>query len=111
MSTTVNLRNPLAIGSFLLSNFAAIWGFVIAPIYMVGFGLLLPQVVAHAGTPGQAMILPLELPLIGLLLGAGGALLSRASGSQHRLVAALGLLFNAIPAGLAVALWALRQYG
>ena len=104
------VRNPFSIASFLLGNFAALWGFIIAPIYLTGFGLLLSYSRHHPAAIGQAMILPLELPLIGLILASLGFLLSSGNDGQRdgRLASCLGLAFNGLPMALAVVLWVMN---
>ena len=97
--TTRPLDRPISLLSFLLGNFAAIWGFVIAPIYIVGFFLILRS--------GATMTLPLVLPMIGLGLAAFGLLLRGGLGDPDRIATApcaWGLVLNGVPTALALAL-------
>lgn len=106
-----HVRNPFSIASFLLGNFAALWGFIIAPIYLTGFGLLLSYSNHHPAAHGQAMILPLELPLIGVILASLGLALSSGSDGERngRLASSLGLAFNGLPMVLALVLWSMNS--
>jgi len=109
MTTMYNpRRGTISVGSLMLANFATMWGTVLAPIYLVGFGLLLPNALDSARGAGAVTVLPLELPLIGLILGLVGLSLSRCSGRPWSLACVLGVVLNAIPTALAAALWALR---
>ena len=58
MTTYNPLLKPASVGSLMLANFAVFWGFVVAPIYVVGFGLLLPYALDGGGVAGPASTLP-----------------------------------------------------
>lgn len=106
MTTILNpQRSTVSVGSLMLANFATMWGTVLAPIYVVGFGLMLPN--ALNGTDGVS-VLPLELPLIGLILGVAALSLSRCKGRPWTLPCILGVVLNTIPTALAAALWVIR---
>ena len=108
---TIPVRNPFTLAAFLLGNFSALWGFIVAPIYLTGFGLMLPYARLHQDVLGQPVMLPLELPLIGLILGALGFMLSTSEDHERngRLASLLGLAFNGVPMALALVLWAMRN--
>ncbi len=108
MTTYHPMRSPVSIGSLLLANFAALWGFVVAPIYVVGFGLLLPYVLDTSPSSHPTWVLPLELPLIGLILGLLSVALSRCGSERHALACFWGVALNAVPLALALVLWLLR---
>lgn len=103
------LRHPATIGSSFLANFAAAWGFVVAPIYLVAFVLLLPHAVAGGHGPGTVTLLPLELPLIGLFLGVLSLALGRCGNRSTRGPCLLGIVLNAVPTVLAVVLQVLHD--
>jgi hypothetical protein len=106
MSTVrVEDNRVLRWGSFLLGNFAAIWGFVVAPLYLIAFGILLPQV-QSAGHSG--LILPPTIPLVGVVLAALGLALSEGPEAEGAVAGRIGLALNVIPLVLAVALWWMR---
>lgn len=107
MTTYNPIQKPATIGSLMLGNFSTFWGFVVAPLYVVGFVLILPNVMNHGNTPGPASGLPLELPFIGLFLGVVGLALSRYASRATLLPSMLGIVLNGVPMALALALWIL----
>jgi hypothetical protein len=106
--TTLANKTGFGIGAFLAGNFAALWGFFVAPIYLVGFGLLLPYVSRGIPVMGQVIVLPIELPLIGVILATLGLLLPQDAGRGTRTACLLGLVLNAVPLALAAILWTLK---
>ncbi len=74
---------------------------------MFAFAVLMPPKVVYWTTAPRA-ILPVEPPLIGLILGALGLWLARWSRGPVAGYAIAGLLFNAVPLVLALVLLALR---
>ncbi len=103
MNTNNTLNKTFGISSCLLGNLSLWWGMLITAIYALGFALLLPQAMStSASTPPLA--LPYEFPLIGLALAVIGGLCARVC---HHSVAGsclAGLVLNAIPLTLAIAL-------
>lgn len=112
MTTQRGIRKSVSFVSMLLANFAVVWGFFVLPIYTVGFGMLLPY--QRSGQPSAfaGSYLPLELPLIGVVLAVLGVL-TAGEEARHRwtIPALLGLVLNAVPLALAVLLWIIRAGG
>src|SRR5690606_8858055 len=96
---------PAAIGAMMLGNFAAVWGCVLVPIYIVGFGLIFPKVLHGVASP--VSVLPIELPAIGLALGMIAYALSRYSARVSPIPIALGIVLNGLSMALAAVLWML----
>lgn len=92
------MENPIQTTLGLLANLAAWWGFVLTPIYVIGFGLMLPYARAHAPL-GSELGLSVLPPLTGLLLAVPGLTLS-----SSRVPGVVGTVLNAIPLVVAVAL-------
>lgn len=106
MTTYNPIQGFVATGALLLGNFAAMWGFLVAPIYLVGFGLMVPDAVR--GVAGPVSGLPIEVPMIGVLLGVAALAISRSVSRANLLPIALGIGLNGVATLLAVALWVLQ---
>lgn len=97
MTTRMIRSKGIEFVGLCVANFSAWWGFGILPIYAIGFGLLRA---AHGA-------LPLELPVIGLLLSAAGLMLS--VGERREAIPGLvGMTLNGVSMVLALLLWAAR---
>lgn len=99
MTTTRGIHKSAIHATQLLTNFAVAWGFVLTPIYLILFGLVLPGALGHS-TTGPIRTLPLFLPVMGLLLSLPGLLVARGD-SRPYAAAGLGLILNAVPLALA----------
>jgi hypothetical protein len=100
-STTTTLTQ----GATALANLAAWWGFLVLPVYLVAFGLILPHSLGLRPGPAVVTSLPLAVPLIGLSLDLPALALAR-DGADRSLVwsARIAAVLNGIPALLALAL-------
>jgi hypothetical protein len=88
--------------SYVLGQASIWWGLMLLVGYNVGFALLLPRP-GHAGTAPQLQ-LPVELPLVGLLLGALAWAFVRRQPRPFVGYAVAGLVLNAIPLAFALIL-------
>lgn len=107
MTTFKPIQTPATIGALLLGNFAAFWGSVVAPIYIVGFGLMFPN--AQRGIAASVSVLPLSLPLIGLLLGGLALAFARYATRPSLVPCVLSLVLNGVAMALALVLWVLHR--
>lgn len=102
MNTYKPMLNSPLIVSILLGRFSACVGSVVAPIYFALFVLSRTQ---PANRPELAeVVLPSLLPEVGLALGMVGIALAYLGRRPAPNVCILGLVLNAIPLALAVAL-------
>jgi uncharacterized membrane protein YhaH (DUF805 family) len=104
--TATTMRTQAAM---TLANLAAWWGFMVLPVYLVAFLLILPHQVGLRPEPAAVTTLPLVVPLIGLALALPALALAR-RGHRHDLgpAAPIAAVLNGIPAALALALRLLR---
>jgi hypothetical protein len=104
MENGIRLKKSLSFLGFLLGNFAALWGFVLAPIYVVAYGLLVSN--AHASGGAMAVTqLPVQGPVMGLLLAVAGLALSQVGGSRDgRTASLIGLTLNGLAVTVAAGL-------
>jgi ABC-type spermidine/putrescine transport system permease subunit II len=96
VTTRASLRKFITYVGLLLGNFSVWWGFCTLPIYVVAFVLTHP---ARGGA--DLIVLPIEVPGIGLALAALGLTLAGGQ-KQESLPAVLGFVLNAIPMALAL---------
>jgi len=102
------LQAKLAWGfSFLLGQASALLGLAVAIGWLFAFALIMsPKGMMWTTHPG--LTLPMEPPLIGLLLGAFGLLLARWSRQPVARYSVAGLIFNAVPLVLAIIILLVR---
>lgn len=84
--------------SFVLGRASVLLGVFIALAWTCAF------VAIVARSSGPQLVLPVEPPLLGLLLGLAGWLVARAARQPLGGYALVGVLFNALPLVLAVLL-------
>ncbi len=95
--------------SLLLGQASALLGLMIMLGWMLAFVLVVPQK-AVGWAAGPRLMLPFEPPLIGLMLGALGLAAARLTHQPIARFSIAGLVFNAIPLALAVALILARTF-
>ncbi len=108
MNAPKPMLNTLQIASMLLGKFAIWLGSVVAPIYIVGYGLL----TSHHGfdrPEATGLALPLVLPEAGLLICVLGVLLAWIARRPVPWVCVAGFLLNAVPMVLALLLQVMRS--
>jgi hypothetical protein len=93
--------------SLLLGQASVLLGLMLALAWMFAFAMVLPKVNGWSAAPRS--MLPIEPPLIGLALGAAALWVARWSNEPIARYAVAGMIFNAIPLGLALLLAALRM--
>lgn len=98
----MTIHHPLgrfaALGSQVLGSFAIWWGFVVTPIYLIGFALMVPHL-HEAGLAG--MTLPVFLPGVGVIL-AGLAVVLGLHDSHALRLGLGGVALNALPLAVAI---------
>jgi hypothetical protein len=95
--------NLARIVAFFLGQASILWGLMVALAYNIGFAFLLPHVRRY-GASATLTSLPLELPLIGLGLGALALVIARAGRQPGAGYAIAGVAINTVPLLLAAAL-------
>lgn len=89
--------------ALLLGQASAILGLMIGLGWTLAFGLILSSRLG-VGTAGVSYTLPFGPPLIGMAIGALALMIARWSCEPISRFAIAGLVFNAIPLALAIAL-------
>lgn len=102
MDTTKPMLNTPLIVSILLGRFSVWLGSVVAPIYLALFVLTRTQAVNRPAL--TEMALPVLLPEVGLGLGLAGVVLAFLGRRPTPSGCLYGLVINAIPMSLAVAM-------
>lgn len=98
-------KNGLDLTAFAMGQISIWWGLMVAIGYNFAFAVLLSHNrIDRADGPFET--LPVLLPLIGLGFGGVAALAARLGGERGK-YALIGLILNAIPFAMALALWAL----
>ena len=93
--------------SFLLSQASVLLGLAFTVGWTLAFTLLLPSRAVGWATRPEVM-LPIQPPLIGLVLGGLGLLIARFGEQKIAGYAVAGLVFNAVPLVLALTLIVFR---